>query len=191
MGRPCKICSDARKLKLAARLIAEGLSDQAVADAINALDPNALPISFMAANRHRRAHVERPARVLAEIANRGQAAAAQRTELLATASTDPGAYLTLGAIVRDLQRVQSRLEAAADRAAEADLHTGHAALAGQWLRGAELRTRMAGLDRSGRAAEEARRFSISIIFSGGETVSIAPVPGAASGEIIDAEPEDE
>jgi hypothetical protein len=50
---------------------------------------------------------------------------------------------------------------------------------------------MAGLDRSGRAADEARRFSISIIFSGGETVSIAPVPGAATGEIVDAEPEDE
>lgn len=191
MGRPCKICSDTRKLKLAARLIGEGLSDQAVADAVNTLDRNAPPISFMAANRHRRSHVERPARVLAEIANRGQAAATQRSELVASAAHDPASYLTLGAIVKDLQRVHARLEAAADRAAEADLHTGHAALAGQLLRGAELRTRMAGLDRQGKPADEVRTFSISIVFSGGETLSISPVPGTAPPASIDAEVEDQ
>jgi hypothetical protein len=44
MPRPCIICSDTKKLAKAAKLIAAGNSDQADADALNAMAPDAPPM---------------------------------------------------------------------------------------------------------------------------------------------------
>jgi hypothetical protein len=85
MPRPCLICSDTKKLAKAAKLIAAGSSDHAVADALNAMAPGAPPMSFMAVNRHRRNHVVAPAKALAEAAGKGREVAEQRAQVLAAA----------------------------------------------------------------------------------------------------------
>jgi hypothetical protein len=54
MPRPCLICSDIQKLAKATELIVASNSDQAVANALNALTPDAPAMSLMAVSRHRR-----------------------------------------------------------------------------------------------------------------------------------------
>ena len=83
MPRPCLICSDHRKLARAGELIAAGNSDQAVANALNAMTPDMPAMSLMAVSRHRRAHILAPAKALAEAAGKGRQVAEQRAQVLA------------------------------------------------------------------------------------------------------------
>jgi hypothetical protein len=198
MPRPCLICSDSRKSGKAAELIAAGTSDQATATALNKLDPGAPPMSAMAVSRHRRAHVEAPARIMAEAAGKGREAVEQRAHVLAAAEAGDAAaaFISLAGIVADLRRVHDRLERQAD-GAEVDGQRGAvAALSQQQLRAAEVRSRLGGVGgyAPGKAdgAGAAQAFSVNIHFaSTGETISIAPVPGAPSAAMIDAEPDAE
>ena len=64
-GRPCQICADAARSKLAAEMIAAGATDQAIADRIGG-------ISRMAVARHRQNHIERPPRAVLAAVNKGR-----------------------------------------------------------------------------------------------------------------------
>lgn len=147
MPRPCLICSSNAKLARAAELIAAGTSDQATADALNDMTPTGKPMSLMAVSRHRRLHVLEPARAVVEMAGKDQAARELRQEQQAAIERgDPLAIFKLDAIANDISRIAQRLDSSADEAAEAGQHGGHAALAGQLLRQAELRMHVGGYD---------------------------------------------
>ena len=116
MPRPCLICSDHRKLARAAELIAAGNSDQAVANALNAMTPDMPAMSLMAVSRHRRAHILAPAKALAEAAGKGREVAEQRAQVLAAAEAgDPSAFVALAGIVADLRKCPRTPERTATR----------------------------------------------------------------------------
>src|SRR5690242_13927895 len=133
-------------MALAALMIAEGHSDQAIADALNRSDPDSSPLSFMSVNRHRHQHVLAPARALAEAADKGRTVATQRAHLMEAAEAgDPAAFLSLANIVADLRNVHDRLERQAE-AAEQDSHRlAVSALSAQQLRAAETRAKLGGV----------------------------------------------
>ena len=136
-GRPCQICADAANLRLAAEMIAVGVSDQAVAKAIGG-------ISRMAVARHRQNHIERPAKAILAATNKGRDTREEREQLVAAAEQgDVGAaFLSLERTAADLRRVQERLE----RTAEGDQQRlAVASLSGQQLRAAEVRAKLAGI----------------------------------------------
>jgi hypothetical protein len=176
-GRPCLICSDTEKSKLVSAMIAEGATDQAIADRLRD------GIHRMAVSRHRRNHIEAPARAVAEAAAKGRAVVEGRAQVLAAAEQgDPAAFLALAEIVADLKKVHERLERTAD-AAERDNHRlAVSALAGQQLRAAEVRAKMGGVGayaptRGGAdVSAGATKFSVNIIFpSLGRTETIDAV----------------
>lgn len=173
-GRPCQICADAKKARIASEMIAAGASDQVVADRIGG-------ISRMAVARHRQNHIERPARAVLAAVNKGRDARQEREQLVAAAESgdSAAAFLALNQIAADLRRVQERLERNAD-AAEADSQRlAVANLSGQQLRAAEVRARLGGVGgyASPRAvASDAPKFELNIIFSGGRTEHIVGTP---------------
>ena len=185
MPRPCLICSDSTKLTKAAELIAAGFSDQAVANALNAMAPAAAPMSFMAVNRHRRNHVVAPAKALAEAASKGREVAEQRAQVLAAAEAgDPSAFVALADIVADLRKVHERLEATADAAARDNQRVAVASLSAQQLRAAEVRAKIGGVGGYGAsraAGQQYKPFSVTIHLAG-EQICISGVSEAAAAE---------
>jgi hypothetical protein len=152
MPRPCLICSSATKSAKAAELIASGLPDQAVADALNALTPQSQPMSFMAVSRHRRAHILKPAQDRLAVISKGSATRIEREQLAAAASADAptpqefaDAYLGLKAQVEKLQRIEERLERMASMAEVGESPAGVAQLAAQQLRSVEVGSKLAGV----------------------------------------------
>jgi hypothetical protein len=175
-GRICKVCFSSRMTKRAAELIALGLSDQAVADQLGL----AGSAGRMVINRHRRNHIEAPARAMAEAASKGRKAVKEREQLVAAAEAgDPATFLALAEIVETLRQVQGRLERTAD-AAEADKQRlAVASLSGQQLRAAEVRAKLGGV--GGYAAprgekSDAPPFVLTIKFSGGRMQRIEGMP---------------
>lgn len=139
MGRPCSICRDGERHRLAGELIAGGASDQAVADRIGG-------VNRMAVARHRHNHILTPARAVAAMAGKGQDVAADRAEMLAAAEAgDPAAFIALTAIVADLKRVHGRLERTADAAELDNQRLAVASLSAQQLRAVEVRAKMGGV----------------------------------------------
>lgn len=65
MGRPCTICCNSESYRLASELIADGASDQGVADRIGG-------VNRMAVARHRDNHTVLPAKAVAVMAGKGQ-----------------------------------------------------------------------------------------------------------------------
>lgn len=188
-GRPCLICSSTETTRIAAEMIAVGASDQAIADRLGG------GMSRMAVSRHRRAHIEAPARAIVEAANKGQAAAGQRAEIMAAAEAgDPAAFIALTTIVADLRRVHERLERTADAAEQDNQRLAVASLSAQQLRAAEVRAKV-GLV-GGYAppkvagSGDGQPFSVNIIFgSTGETLTITPAPDALPAPDVPPAPE--
>jgi len=180
-GRPCTICVDTSKTRLAAELIASGASDQVVADRLG--------VGRMSVVRHRKNHLEAPAKALLAAVNKGHDAREQRAEMLAAAEAgDPTAFVALAAIVADLRKVHERLERTADAAEQDNQRLAVASISAQQLRAAEVRAKIGGV--GGYAAQKAREgqapmFSLTINFSGGRTERIVATPMAPT---IDAEP---
>ena len=179
MPRPCTICSDSRKLTMAAAMVAAGQSDRAIADALNALSPDLPPMSSMAVTRHRRAHIVAPARALADAANKGRDVVEQRAQVLVAAEAgDPAAFVALASIVGDLRKVHERLERTAVAAEQDGQRMTVAGLAAQQLRASEVRAKIGGVGgyASPRAGENgapgAALFAVNIHFSGGRTESV-------------------
>jgi hypothetical protein len=142
-GRICKICADTGTVKRAAELIGEGLPDQKIADRLGFYGS----AGRMLISRHRRFHVEAPARAIAEAAAKGRPNVQEREQAIAIAEAGDiaSAFLSLERIAADLRHVQERLERTAD-AAEADKQRlAVASLSGQQLRAAELRARLGGV----------------------------------------------
>jgi hypothetical protein len=165
-------------MKRAAELIAEGLSDQKIADQLE-LAGNA---GRMLVSRHRRFHVEAPARMIAEAASKGRANVQEREQLVAAAESGDtaAAFLALNQIAADLRRVQERLERTADAAEIDKQRLAVASLSGQQLRAAEVRAKLGGV--GGYATprnekEHAQPFVLNILFSGGRTERIEGTPG--------------
>ena len=147
MGQPCKICLSSDTARVVVTLLAEGLSDQAISDRLGG------GIGRMSVQRHRKAHIEGPARAVVAMANKGADAAAQRAQVIAAAQVgDPAAFLALATIVADLKRAQDRLERMAGVAEQSGQGMTVATLMGQQLRAAELRAKMGGVFGSGAAA---------------------------------------
>src|SRR5580700_550614 len=139
-GRPCSICSETKKAKLAAEMIAAGATDKAVADALGD------GLHRMAVSRHRRAHIVAPAKALADAAGKGRDAIEQRAQVLAAAEAgDPSAWVALHEIVNDLRKVHARLERSAAAAEQDDQRLAVASLSAQQLRAAEVRAKIGGV----------------------------------------------
>jgi hypothetical protein len=192
MPRPCLICSDHRKLAKAAELIAAGNSDQAVANALNAMTPDMPAMSLMAVSRHRRAHILAPAKALAEAAGKGREVAEQRAQVLAAAEAgDPSAFVALAGIVADLRKVHERLEATADAAAQDNQRLAVASLSAQQLRAAEVRAKIGGVGGYGAskaAGQSDRPFSVTINLPDRQvSISLASetAPAGAPGSVIE------
>lgn len=160
-GRPCSICSSVRKTRTTLKMIAAGATDQAIAGHLGG------GLHRMAVSRHRRLHVEEPARAVAEMAGKGREARQQREEQQAAVERgDPLAIFKLDSIASDISRIAQRLDSSVGEAAAAGQHGGHAALAGQLLRQAELRARLGGHDRAPATGHDAAPFSVTLVFSG-------------------------
>ena len=104
-GRLCQICASVANLKLAAEMITAGASDHAVASKIGG-------INRMTVSRHRRNHIEAPAKALVEAANKGRSVVEDREQTLAAvaAGDEVAAFVGLAGIVSDLKGVRDRLE---------------------------------------------------------------------------------
>lgn len=176
MPRPCTICSDPNRSRLAAEGVTRGDTDTAIGDAIG--------VGRMAVRRHRLNHVEAPARALVAAAAKGRDAAEQRVQMMAAAEAgDPSAFITLTSIVADLRQVHERLERAAGAAEQGNQRLAVASLSAQQLRAAEVRARIGGVGGYApqkAAATEGQTFCLNIIFGNGHQERIealVPAPG--------------
>ena len=165
-GRPCSICVDSAKARLAAEMIAGGATDQAVGDKLG--------VGRMSVQRHRTAHLVAPARALAEAAGKGQDAKEKRAEMLAAAEAgDPSAFVALAGIVADLRKVHERLERTADAAEVDNQRLAVASLSSQQLRAAEVRAKIGGVGsyapQKGQGGGEAAMFTLVMNFGDGRS----------------------
>jgi hypothetical protein len=137
-GRPCLICSDGSKTRIAAEMIAAGASDRAIGEKLG--------VGRMAANRHRITHVMAPARALVEAASKDAPAKEKRAEIARAieAGDDVAAFVSLAGIVSDLRVVHARLERTASAAEAASQPLAVASLSSQQLRSADLRAKLGG-----------------------------------------------
>jgi hypothetical protein len=145
-GRICRLCGDAAMMKRAAELIAQRLPDIQIAEQLGFTGH----AGRMAVSRHRRFHLEAPARALAAAASKGRAAVTAKREnekavIAAAEKGDPLDYLTVESIVGDIKRVGDRLELTADEAQKAGQRVAVAGLSGQQLRAAEIRSKLGGI----------------------------------------------
>ena len=176
MPRPCRLCCHPQNAVEAA--LASGASDRQLAKQFGT--------SHMAVHRHRREHVLRPLQLATAALDKGRAVREHRQELVSrTEQGDPTAIFQLSAIAADLARIANRLDAAAQEAADNGQHSSHAALASQLLRSLEVRSRIGGHDRPGPSANEGQPFSINILFSSGEKLSINSAAQARHPDTID------
>jgi len=189
-GRPCVICSDAEKTKLVATMIAEGATDAAIVARLGG------GLHRMAVSRHRRNHVEAPAKAIAAAAAKGRDVVEQRAQTLAAAEAgDPMAYVGLAAIVGDLQRAADRLERTAAAAEHDNQRLAVASLAGQQLRAAEVRAKLGGVGgyaaskAAGAGSEAGASFVVNFHFGDKvQTIEATPIH-AAAGATMDVAPE--
>lgn len=144
MPRSCSICSDPKRARRVAEMVAEGATDAAIAAAVGASRP--------AVNRHRRDHIVKPARDALAIAAKGAASRQERQQLAqgAVADTPPPAaiaraMLSLDALADRLASIEQRLERAAGKAEAAGSMTALAGLAGQQIRAVEATARLGGV----------------------------------------------
>ncbi|WP_158744357.1 hypothetical protein [Acidisphaera sp. L21] len=188
MPTPCKVCSNPKTAKSVAVLIAEGVSDQAISNLVGG------GVGRMSIQRHRKLHVEAPAKALATMANKGADAAAQRATTMAAAEAgDPAAFLALASLVNDLRKVRDRLERSADAAETAGQGTTVAALAGQQIRMGETRAKLGqhGGYGAGRGAGEGVGGSFSVNIHIGdmiETIATVRRPGVIEHRADELEP---
>ncbi len=139
-GRHCTICIDPTRFRRAAELIAEGISDVAVAAE--------LQVGRMAVQRHRVSHVLAPAQAIAAAAAKSRPVEAQRTEVLARAEAgtlDPTDYLSMGPIIDGLRRTDERLERVATAAETDGQRVAVSALSPQQIRLAETKAKLGGV----------------------------------------------
>jgi hypothetical protein len=186
-GRPCEICRSADRMKLVAQMVAEGVSDQKIADRLGG------GLNRMAVSRHRRNHVEAPAKAIAQAAAKGRDVVEQRAQTLAAAEAgDPAAFVALASIVEDLRKVHDRLERTAGAAEQDNQRLAVASLAGQQTRVAEVRAKLGGI--GGYAAQktpsgDGQQFTVVFNLGGGRIDTLAFTPQREA-RVVDAVPVD-
>jgi hypothetical protein len=176
MPRPCKLCVNPDQVAVRTAL-ASGATDRAIGRQFG--------ITHVSVGRHRREHLVKPMQAAATALDRGRAVRQQREEQLAAVERgDPLSIFKLDAIASDISRIAQRLDGSAGEAAAAGQHGGHAALAGQLLRQAELRARLGGHDRPAPIEGHGAMFSVTIQFSTGQaeriSVPVATIDGGAT-----------
>ena len=172
-GRPCIICSNAKKARRCAEMIAAGSSDRAIAAEVG--------VHRLSVMRHRQKHVVAPARALLDAAVKGQDVRERRSQMLAAAEAgDPTAFIELAAIVADLRKVHERLERTADAAEQDNQRLAVASLSAQALRAVEARAKIGGVGayapQRGREGGETPTFSLTINLPGGRTERLDMAP---------------
>lgn len=187
MPRPCTVCADPNRSRAVAEAVARGETDTAIGAAVG--------VSRMAVMRHRKAHIEEPARVLVAAASKGRDAAEQRADVIAAAQrgdlTDPMVYLGLSNIVADLLAASSRLERMAQAAEAGGQATAVSSLAGQQIRAIETRARLGqvgGFAPPKASIGEGAQVVINYNFSGGkrETITATVVDAPADSPALAA-----
>jgi hypothetical protein len=183
-GRPCTICSNTDKMRIAGEMILAGAPDQAIADR--------LCVGRMSVARHRASHVLAPAQALADAAGKGRDMAEQRAQMMAAAEAgDPSAFVALAGIVADLKKVHERLERTAEAAEQDGQRMAVAGLSAQQIRASEVRAKIGGV--GGYGAREAAGqnagvpFSVTINFSGGRTETISTTLASKAVQTIEGE----
>ena len=183
MPRPCLICSNSARAEKAADLIANGLSDQAVANALNGMAPDQPAMSEMAVSRHRRAHILKPTQDRLALLGKDREARQKRQELATAAASDTPstealieATLGLRAQTEKLGAIEQRLTRMADVAEAAGSASGVAQLSAQSLRSIEVGSKLAGVggyshDRAADQNAQQEKFSVTIVL-GGQTTRI-------------------
>lgn len=166
-------------------MIAEGATDGAIVSRLGG------GLHRMAVSRHRRNHVEAPAKAIAAAAAKGRDVVEQRAQTLAAAEAgDPAAFVALASIAHDLRQVNERLERTASAAEHDNQRLAVASLAGQQLRAAEVRAKLGGVGgfapaKAPGAAEGGASFVVNFHFGGGrvETIEAGPISPAAGATI--------
>jgi hypothetical protein len=169
MPRTCSICCDTKKQRIAAEMLAEGATDQAVAAQIG--------VNRMAVARHRHNHVIKPAQDRLAIVSKGAAPRQERQQLAAAAASDAPspkdyaeAFFGLKAQAEKLSRIEERLERMAALAEAGTSANTVAQLAAQQLRGVEVGARLAGAGGyapgKGPGENAGTPFSVNIILGG-------------------------
>jgi hypothetical protein len=188
-SNPCRVCANPAWSDQVGHWVGEGLADREIG--------RRLGVSKSLVSRHRQRHILVPMQHQAAVVAKGAGAQRERQQLARAAACDAptpaqvtAAFLGLDAIASDISRIAQRLDASAGEAAAAGQHGGHAALAGQLLRQAELRARLGGHDRPAPTKGEGAVFSVQIVFSGGRVEHIAATPDSGR-RTIDLEPASE
>jgi hypothetical protein len=211
-GRPCVICSSMEKTRIAAEMIADGASDQAIATRIGGLHR-------MAVNRHRRAHVVLPPATITRAKGRrpapcstpplaspprpvlpapalpAPAASASSVPPTASAPTDP-ASVALGVArqAEKLARVEDRLERMATLAEQNGSPGQVATLSAAQLRAVETGAKLAGVGgfapQKAQGVESGQSFVVNFHFSGARTETVACGVPAEPAPVIDGGAED-
>jgi hypothetical protein len=181
MPRPCLVCTHPDRNAIET-LICTGASDYDVGRRFD--------LERVSIGRHRRLHLIKPAQDRLAILARDSAERQRRQELATTAASADGpspaefveAFFGLKAQAEKLQRIEDRLERMASLAEDNQSPNGVAQVAAQQLRSVEVGAKVAGVGGYGaqRGTEpgSGQTFSINILFSSGEQVSITPAPGS-------------
>jgi len=144
-GRPCKICADSEKTRIAAQMIAQGATDEAVTAAVGG-------VSRVAVHKHRVNHIQPLVRAVADAVGKGMPARKEREKALAAAENgelDPVAFLSMGSLTAELRRAADRTERAASEAEKAGQLTALAQLLGQAHKNVETCAKLSGIGNLG------------------------------------------
>jgi hypothetical protein len=182
MARPCLVCTDLKRSTIDA-LLSTGASDYEVGRRFN--------LERVSVGRHRRRHLIKPARDRLAILAKDSTVRQHREQFAAAAAYDAPtpaqfveAFFGLKAQAEKLQRIEDRLERVAVLAEESASPNAVAQVAAQQMRGIEVCAKIAGVGayapaRASDPGAGGQTFAVNILFSNGETVSIATTPGAA------------
>jgi len=184
VGNPCRVCSSADLNRRFGELVAQGWSDQKIADALG--------ISRSGAQRHRTAHVVAVARAVIQAGAKDAPAREQRQQIIAAAESGtlaPEDYLSLAAIIGELKGIGGRLERVATAAEDGGQLPIAVSAATAQIRLNENKARLAGhggfapaRNRDGGESQP----TLQIIFNlGGQTQELKLVD---AGEVIENEP---
>jgi len=189
VGNPCRVCASSDLSRAFTEMVARGMSDQKIADALG--------LSRAGAQRHRTAHVVAVARAVVEAGAKDAPARAQRQEIIAAAEAGtlkPEDYLSLSTIVGELRSIGSRLERTASAAEMGGQHPVVVSAAAQQLRLNETKSRLGGhggfAPQRNQGGGEVPVFSLTINLGGGRTerIDMSAADHTPALPIIDIQP---
>jgi hypothetical protein len=181
-GRPCEICKDPKKLKIANEMIAAGTTDAEIIARLSC--------GRMSIQRHRTRHVEQPAAALARVAAKGKDVAQQRKDTIEAAERgdDVAAFLGLDSITHDVRKVSKRLSRAAKATEAAGQYTAMTGVVAQQHKNLDLRGRLGGHlvpQKSTPGEGSQTQFNLVINMPDGKTERLTTVVEGPTAPVID------